>query len=125
MSQKWFRFCSPKPWVDSHKWIFCLFPFLQRFPTSCCGRICQTYQINSVNVNYTEQLKKFLVQQIMTYYIVMFLNISFQLLFLFPLRRTIFLNSPIFVDLSLIKQCKSVTTPLLEISLFRLMLVDL
>ena len=55
---------------------------------------------------------------------VMFLNNPFQLLFLFPLRRMIFLHWPMFVDLSL-NLSTVLTMSLLEASLFQLMLVDM
>ena len=50
-------------------------------------------------------------------------NNLLQLLFLFPLRLMIFLHWPMFVDLSLYLETL-VTMPLLEVSLFRLILVD-
>ena len=56
--------------------------------------------------------------------IVMFLNNPFTLLFLFPLRRIIFLHWPMFFDLPL--NLETVVTVLqLEVLLFRLMLVDM
>ena len=62
--------------------------------------------------------------KIVTHYIVMFLNNPFQLLFLFPLWRMIFLHWPVFVSLPLNLETV-VTMSLLEVSLFRLLLVNM
>ena len=56
--------------------------------------------------------------------LVISLKNTFQLLFLFPLRRMIFLHWPMFIDLSLNLDVV-VTMSLLEVSLFHLMLVDM